>query len=245
MRIRRGRGDLPPLLDGLEFFGDLSSPNTSIVSGAVATIGDSSGRGRHFTQATAGKRPTYSASDANFGGRPSMLLDGSDDALVNAVAYGGWTARTQYIVFRQTSASADARIFSDQVGALAPSMYVNVASGPVVFAGYINPVGSGTTKVQATVLSTSYYAGFAYDMANGAAAIPRFYINGASTGAYSATGASNGASTASSTHAIGANAAGTAQFFPGYILDVLDYSVSHTTDEMVRMNQWLAWRNGL
>lgn len=45
----------------------------TLVSGAVSAAEDLSGNGWTASQATAGKRPGYSASDADFNGRPTML----------------------------------------------------------------------------------------------------------------------------------------------------------------------------
>lgn len=244
-RIRRGRGDLPPLLSGLEFFGDLSSPSTSIVSGAVAQLGDASGRGRHFAMATAGSRPTYSASDAAFGGRPSQAFDAVDDYLANTSSYGsGWTGRTVYAVVRQTSYLGDGRIFSGQVSAVAPSVFLLSVTGPAIAAGFANPAGTITFKAQSISNGTTYVVAAAFDVTNGPAAVPRLHINGVNVGSYTATPASNGTSFANSNHGIGAGPTGTSPF-NGKIVDPLDYSVTHTTAEMQAVASWLAWRNGL
>ncbi len=52
--------------------------------GVVSAWPDQSGNGHHLTQADAGKRPAYSASDAAFGGKPSINFDETDDLLTSA-----------------------------------------------------------------------------------------------------------------------------------------------------------------
>lgn len=54
-------------------------------SGTVSSWTDLSGNSRHAVQATAGKRPAYAATDAAFGGKPSVTFDGVDDELVTTV----------------------------------------------------------------------------------------------------------------------------------------------------------------
>lgn len=237
-------GAMPPIVAGLQFFGDLSSPATSIVSGAVATLGDSSGYGRHFPQGTAANRPTYNASDANFGGRPSMTFDGVDDFLASSSYGSGWTGRTVYVVFRVSSAAAEGRFFSDQVGSIASTQYVNILPGPELRGSFANPAGVFTSRAHAVSLSTSYALGVAYDPTNGTAAVPRMYLNGSSVGSYVSTSASSAASFSASTRGIGASPAGTVRFV-GSITDVLEYSATHTDDQMTAMSNWLRWRNGL
>jgi hypothetical protein len=52
------------------------------VSGAVSQWNDKSGNARHVSQATAGSRPTYSASGLN--SKPTIDFDGTNDFLKNA-----------------------------------------------------------------------------------------------------------------------------------------------------------------
>ena len=77
---------------------------------AVATWPDSSGNSRHFTQATAGLRPTWQTNEAN--GRPVVRFDGADDWLTNTTK-ADWrflhngSDWTLFVVFKTTAANPD------------------------------------------------------------------------------------------------------------------------------------------
>lgn len=245
MKVGGGFGPRPPILTGLEFWGDLNSANTSIISTAVATLGDSSGNARDFTQGTAANRPSYTSSDANFGGRPTMTFDGTNDALTRGTAYGNFAGRTFYAVFRIPSSTADARIYSDQTGAVASNCYLHTSNTLGIVAAYNNPAGTVTAKAQAISVNTTYVVGAAFDFATGAAAVPRLYLNGVATGSYASTAASNGTTFASGTHGLGSGSNGVSSLFTGTIATVLDYSVTHTDAQMRQISAWLKWRFGL
>ena len=53
----------------------------TLVSNAVSQWSDLSGKGNHLVQATASKRPAY----GSFAGRPSVILDGTDDTLLTSL----------------------------------------------------------------------------------------------------------------------------------------------------------------
>lgn len=60
-------------------------------AGATSQWTDLSGFNRHVTQGTAANMPAWSASDAAFGGKPSITFDGVNDSLDNATDYP-WAA---------------------------------------------------------------------------------------------------------------------------------------------------------
>ena len=115
-----GFGASPPITAGLVFFGDLTNPSTSVISGAVATYADSSGNGRNFTQGTALNRPNYTAQDATFGNRPSMTFGGATQFL-QLVA--GFVLECPHLAGRLGSAEAYAVV---------PAEVVAVAAGDAV-----------------------------------------------------------------------------------------------------------------
>ncbi len=246
MAIRRGRGPLPPIVSGLQFFGDLSSPSTSIVSGAVATLGDASGNGRHFPQGTVASRPTYNASDANFGGRPSMTFDGTNDYLVRTALVWPGTQMTAFCVVRPSSAPAGARIFSARAGV--------ISSVPIIFQTtfgnfttlYANPAGTYTWRDTTAVIAagTTVRLAVALDISNGATAVQQQYVNGAATGSVTLSDASSGAAFGSADYGIGASDIGTAPF-AGSMTDCLVYSSSLSAAQVAQIDAWLRWRNGL
>jgi len=53
-------------------------------AGTVSQWDDQTANAYHFTQATSGKRPAYTASDATLNNRPTITGDGVDDDLANA-----------------------------------------------------------------------------------------------------------------------------------------------------------------
>lgn len=68
-----------------------------------------------LAQGTAGQRPTFSASDANFNGRPSITFDGSDDEIFGTVATG--VGVYYWWIFRQISWISNGVLFSNDTGA--------------------------------------------------------------------------------------------------------------------------------
>lgn len=59
------------------------------VGSAVSQWSDWSGNANHFTQATSGAQPTYSASLTELGSKPGVVWDGTDDFLGRTVNYFG------------------------------------------------------------------------------------------------------------------------------------------------------------
>jgi hypothetical protein len=244
MAIRRGRGDLPPLVDGLEFFGNLSSPNTSIVSGAVATLGDSSGRGRHVTQATGTKRPAYNSSDANFGGRPSMGPDGVDDFLLAAAfAASSGNACTLVAVFRQGATGANQNLMTFTTAANGTRVY-NASSGLSLKAEFNNPANTATRRSATTALATTYRVFATFDATTGSTGVREIYLNNVEVSASEATAASNGGPLVSMDFSLFGNNGGTG-LFSGTCVDPMVYSGRLSATEIARVDDWLKWRNGL
>lgn len=62
-------------------FGWYRADVATIDGGVVSSWTDQSGNGRHLTQATAGRRPVRTASNAGLGNRPSIDFDGDNDQL--------------------------------------------------------------------------------------------------------------------------------------------------------------------
>ncbi len=85
--IRRGTGDLPPVLDGLYTGIDAMRPDLlTLVSTKVSIAGDVTGNGRAWSQGTDALRPTYSAAVAALGGRPGFVFDGLASVLAGVDA---------------------------------------------------------------------------------------------------------------------------------------------------------------
>lgn len=233
--------EVPPFADALALWLDLTSPDTSIVSGAVAVLGDRSGNAYHFTQATGTKRPTYTASDADFGGQPSMSFDGADDFL-NRAGLPAWPAHTLFMWVYGGSA-AFARFAEYSSGSTYTALLnVSSTSARAVF------TNTGQTyKDRAITAATTRRLAVAFDTTTGATAVPQYYIDGADTGAtYTASAASNGPIAGSITMALGSNALGTAVFTNGKIgRDVLMYNRALSGAEILTVEAWRAARYGL
>lgn len=241
-----GFGALPPITSGLVFFGDLTNPNTSVISGAVATYADSSGNGRNFTQGTALNRPTYTASDATFGGRPSMTFDGVNDYLVRTALVWPGTQMTAFCVVRPSATPVATRIFSARAGVISSVPIIFQTAFSVFSTLYANPAGTYTQRDTAYVIAagTTVRLAVALDISNGATAVQQQYVNGAATGSVSLSGASSGAAFGSADYGIGASDIGTAPF-AGSMTDCLVYSSSLSAAQVALVDAWLKWRNGL
>ena len=246
--IRRGRGDLPPIVSGLQFFGDLSSPLTSIVSGAVATLGDASGNGRSVTQGTAAKRPTYTASDANFGGRPSMTFDGVNDFLSRSAFQWPGTALTVFYLFRAAGvASADQRIFGARAGMISLTPLFAYLANATLQANIQNPtdgshVSLWTLLVGTVAANTTYRGCTTFDITS-SSAITSAYVNGTPAGSLAGS-ITPGASFGSAAFGIGGTDVGSS-LFAGNIVDPIVYSRVLSPTEIAQVDAWLRWRNGL
>lgn len=245
-RIRRGRGGLPPLVDGLAFFGDLSSPDTSIVSGAVATLGDSSGNGRHFTQSTSTKRPTYSSSDANFGGRPSMTTDGVDDFLSRSSAFAAMSNITIYVVHKGSTYGSYNHLFAIDNAPNDGCVVVYLEGSATSFsARYNHPSGGGNLSARGIAGSATLAQRLAYSGALSAGgALWTTYLNGSASGSNVAILSSSGGASSTGNAGIGAVPSGS-QNIATTFTDILVYSVAHTAAQVTAVDDWLKWRNGL
>jgi hypothetical protein len=236
--------NLPPITAGLEFFGDLSSPNTSVVSGAVAQLGDASGYGRHRTQSTGSARPTFTATDATFGSRPSMTYDAIGDFLGgSAFAASSGNTCTFYAVVRWGITAGNQNIIG--FGTPANTARVFCSSTGVSLQGqFNNPDNVETRRSVATTPATPYRVCGVFDATVGATAARFLYLNGADTSALVSVLASNGGPFASQILYIGGNVGGTG-LLSGTITDTLLYSGAHSAAQVAAMDGWLKLRNGL
>ena len=108
----------PTNLTGLQLWLDASDANTlydattggSLVAadGSVARWEDKSGNGRHFTQATSGKRPIRKTNQQN--GLDALLFDGSNDCLDGGNYINGQSGLTIFCVLKRANTSANHRL---------------------------------------------------------------------------------------------------------------------------------------
>lgn len=99
------RGFSKSTLSGQKFW--FRADKVTLASTAVTDAADQSGNGYDVTQAAGAKRPVYTASDANFGGKPSMAFTASSVSSLDNTTSTPFTQsspRTIYAVVRPTSA---------------------------------------------------------------------------------------------------------------------------------------------
>ncbi len=105
----RGAPEFSPLdLSGLVFW--LRGDDVTHSSNAVSSWNDKSGNGNHFTQGTAGNKPTYSASIASLNNQPGLTFDGSDDFLALTIA-ATWSTYSLFAAAVLPGSSGNACIF--------------------------------------------------------------------------------------------------------------------------------------
>ena len=82
-----------------------------VTGSSVSAWADQSGNGRHLAQGTGSAQPTYSASDAAYGGRPVLTFDGGD--YFDALASWGLSQPVTIYVVGQSGTSGDYKTFVD------------------------------------------------------------------------------------------------------------------------------------
>lgn len=196
---------------------------TGLADGApVATWSDSSGNAHHATQATTAKRPIYRAALAGFNNKAVVEFDGVDDWLATT-AFTSVAGGEVALIAQRTGASTDQRSFFNGIS---PGNRWNFASrsgvaptGRAIFQGGTG-VGGGTED------NAKHY--FRSDFgATDALYVDGTLIASGDTGSESLTGIR-----------LGADVAGTGQFFPGYFA-LLGFKASPLTPtEQANMLAW-------
>lgn len=125
-----------------------------VLSGSdVTTWADKSGIGNHLTDGgVSARRPAYSASDAAFGGRPSLTFDGVGEYLTDAAfSLGGDTSLfSMWLIYRQVSYTSGDMIASYVAGGnRRPSMRQATTANAI---GWL-PAGGATESVSTTTFN--------------------------------------------------------------------------------------------
>lgn len=120
-RGKAGEGFNPAQAPGL--FADYDAAYVTTVAGPkVSTAFDQAAPAQDISQATDANRPAYSASNANFLGRPTMDWGAGADQVLKAATASDWkflhdgTGMTVYFVFRPTSAGAQQFLWQTNEG---------------------------------------------------------------------------------------------------------------------------------
>lgn len=247
---RRGRGRLPPIVDRLEFFGDLASPRTSIVSGAVAVLGDESGYGRDLTQSTPAARPTYNASDPKFNGQPSMTLNGTSHFMSYAAGLPAMSKVTFFLTLRSLTTAGFTRLVTidDGLNVVDGMCGVHIAgvfgASHTIVGRFEHPVSTASTQSMLVPTTPASRIACSGDVGAGGS-LWSTYVNGASSVSSTTSAATAGGATSTAGPLVlGASKAGT--LFAGFtVTKVLIYSRLFTATEIALMDDWAAWRDGL
>jgi hypothetical protein len=227
----------PPIRANLELFLDPSSPDTSVIAGAVAQLGDRSGKARHFTQSTGASRPTFNTSDALFGGRPSMSFDAVNDYLASS-SFNLGSALTIY-----TTMVPGAGTGRFLVSLTAPRVIQTQPTATSV--GAILNDGANATRRDITVTAgvaqvvTSVYK----YTASGSSALPSLYVNAVDSSSAVSTAYAATSPVASVWNIGGDSVSGS--YFGGRMAGTLVYSEAHTAAQVALVTSWMKWRNAL
>ena len=167
---RTAAGKLAVALNGAGFDPLTLSPLVWLKADAVTAADadplsqwdDSSGNARHFTQASAGLRPTYRTNQLN--GKPGVLTDGTDDYLSfePGAAFITTSSLSIFLVARRVAAVNGARALS--LAAAASEDY-NVADGAAVFEE------GGSAEIQRVYRGGVERAAFASHLGDGVASL--------------------------------------------------------------------------
>jgi len=131
-RVQGGRTTLASLFGSnlVAWFDAQDAASITQSSGAVSQWNDKSGNGNHLTQATAGKKPTYSATGLG-GAQPSVSFDGGDVLATAGTVAMGVSSFTALAVCRiSASGGASSRVVGFTSGA--GNDYDNAASAVLI-----------------------------------------------------------------------------------------------------------------
>jgi len=252
--LRPANNFTPRSISGLALWLDASDAST-LFRDAAATIPateadepigawlDKSGNARHVTQATAGSRPTISATKQN--GRNALAFNGSSQSLSIASynAENGLPGLTRYIVASMSSSSPAiiTRVYSGGGDGL-----FTTVSGEIRFAAGASAYSAVTSTNYGLLTSGTNIIGSVYDgTAGSVAAGIKPYYNGAAIPSSSTSGTLP-TTLPSGTPGfwIGSNI-GVNSFWPGRIIEYISYSRALGNVERQRLERYLAAKYGI
>lgn len=215
----------------------------------VAQINDKSGYSRHFTQATASKRPLLIASDVRFNGRPTIDFDGVDDymtgpslsALFTPAGGTGNGQTTCGVAFRADAITGTGVITAPYnnncvVGAAGGGFGLALRNTPIAYA-YENDGAyqvatcavAATTTSQAMILASPTTAGTNSLSINRVAGTPDTYAS-----------LNHGAPLAS----LGSNLTFVSNFLNGQIAEVFYSTVQPTAQDLICWANYCTYKYG-
>lgn len=190
---------------------------------------DGSGNGHTATQGTGSAKPTLNASDAAYGGQPTVAFLASSSQCLNTASWSLAQPDTVYVVGESTGANGLQQEFYDNINAsLQHAIYIPSGGDWSAFDGS-GLVSTNTTRGSAQAFCV---------VSNGASSA--FYIN--SSAAAVASGAI-GANTITGGICLGGFDS-SSNFLSGKIAELLIYSGAHTAAQVSAVFKYLAARYG-
>lgn len=217
-------GDLDLWLDAAD------SSSITITSGRVSQWDDKSGNGYHVSQATAGLRPTYSATALN--SLPGLVYDSTGRVLANTTNFMGF----EYSIF----AVADFDYFAGYQRLISASTDVLLlfGGGAVYFTTMFRSGATwGDTNANTPLVDVTSASVLGVVKGNGGAGAAIPYVNGTAQNAKNASTAF--------THDITIGSILSGQYFQGSVSEVIITSSLTTTDERQKIEGYLAHKWGL
>lgn len=229
--------ETPPHASLLQLWLDPAGPDTSVVSGAVAQLGDRSGHGRHFTQATATQRPAFNTVDARFGRRPTLTFDGVDDWM-SCTASFALTPSGIATIFTVLKADAahTGQVFAGAGGSTRAITYRLAGDY-----GHRYEAAGAYRQRRPTVGDVPVRLAVIVDATNASAQVPAEWVNGTkNSGVLQTSGSPAASGFPSGTPRIGSS--GASQWLNGTIAEVLVFDGALTDGEVAEVDTWLADR---
>jgi len=174
-----------------------------------------------------------------------MTLDGTNDTLAWASGFPAMASTTMYAVTRSITVDATARRLLEvaPLGAAGGLTFVVPASANEFRARFDSSAALNSNRaVGMTPASANRYVVVGALSAGGA--LWTTYINGAASGSDITTAAGPGVSSTTAATYIG-SLGGASSFFFGTVATILVYNTAHTAAQVLQMDRWLKWRNGL
>ena len=237
----------PPVTTGLVFWGTPQSSRTSVTSGAIDTLGDESGNGRDFVQATAGKRPTFNAADSAFGGRPSMTFAAaSSQCLGRAAGLPAMATVSVYFVVRgMAQVGGGQRLFDiSPLGSAGGLACYNPPTSSVIEMRFDSDATHVSDRRMTVVMADPNILAYIGNLTSGGS-LWTTYLNGVASGTSPDSAAGAGISSGTGASSIASVSGGGSSFCSMTMSDILVYSASHSASNVASVYAWLKARNGL
>ena len=205
----------------------LDAADTSY-NASTGTWADKSGNSRNFTEAVAENRPIVSTTTQN--GQTILEFDGSNDRLTNNTNFLQISNCTLFATFRRLGNTFGGVISSASDLDGSPAVLIDSSLGRL--RGHANLSTAGVGVVDSfCVFSGTVNAG-----------ATTLFVNGTQRDTDAAIGSLD---TTATTTRIGTYRQANANFFNGYIGEIIAYNRVLTTDERKKVEGYLAWKWGL